>query len=231
MYILFVLMFMTACSFLQAEDSEAIVIGAKLKAPKLKETRASSDLFGEVRKKYAKYKMVEIDASRITTISALDKTKETALKIYVASSGAMRIETKTEPKSITILNDKDAMVIDEPDEFFGGPVRVLISKNPELKNSQAFLRVIFGQLAIENVFTIKKEEKDFVVLSAVNSQFPVQEVRVYFDLKNKLISKIQYSDAQTNKISIKMLNTKFNKSEKTELFNYKIPKDAEITEV
>tara|TARA_B100001248_G_scaffold54751_1_gene36188 strand:- start:15287 stop:15961 length:675 start_codon:yes stop_codon:yes gene_type:complete len=224
MYHVFLFFLLVACS--QMQSASVTKVHAKIKQPE-----ASKSYYDKVREKYSRYKMVELDVIRKTKIKALDKTRETELFVFISEKGQLRLETKQEPKSLTILNAERALVIDEPDPFFGGPVRVLIAKNPELKNSQAFLRVIFGHGDLNKFYKIKNKAKDSIQLEAVNDRLAVKEVKVTFDLSNTNISQIDYTDVQGNEVSLVIRSTQFKKQSEPKLFNFEIPKDAEITEV
>ena len=212
--------------------SVLIFLGAPTtKAMKLKENIPPTTLFDEVRQKYSKYNLVSIDAKRETFMRVLNKTRSNDLKIFLSSKGDLRIETLSDPKNITILSDKKALVIDEPDPVFGGPLRVLVSKNPDIQESQSFLRLIFGSEPLGKLYRIVGGDDTTIHLRANKEGLSVQKASVVFDKTNKVINQIVYWDEQDNKITIDLEKSMFSKKEKKELFEFEIPKDAEVTEV
>jgi outer membrane lipoprotein-sorting protein len=189
------------------------------------------DVLDSVRKKYANYEQINLKIKKTTYLEVLDKTKISPQKIYVTNQGEIRVDTEDVPKSSTILANNKALVIDEADPEFGGPVRVLVSKNQNLKQSSAFLTVLFGKGELSKFYTVTKKTGDVYSLKAVDSSLSAQKVEIKVNAENLQMSQIVYWDELKNKITLDIETTAFLKERNGKLFQYKIPKDAEVTEI
>lgn len=194
-------------------------------------TAEQVDVLAQVRDKYAKYEQINLKIQKTTYLEVLDKTKVSPQMMFITNQGEIRVDTEDVPKSTTILANKKAIVIDEADPEFGGPVRILISKNPSLKQSQAFLSVLFGKGDLAKFYTVTKKDAATYDLKAVDKNISAQKVQIKVDADNLQIQSIIYWDELKNKITLEMQTTAFLKEKNPKLFQYKIPKDAEVTEI
>ncbi len=205
---------------------------AKPKVSSVKPTTSQQvDVLEQIRNKYAKYEQINFKIQKTTYLEVLDKTKVSPQKMFITNQGEIRVDTEDVPKSITILANKKAIVIDEADPEFGGPVRVLISKNPTLKQSQAFLSVLFGKGDLAKFYAVTRKDKTTYDLIAVDKNLSAQKVQINVNADDLQIQKIIYWDELKNKITLEMQATAFLKEKNPKLFQYKIPKDAEVTEI
>ncbi|MCB0347686.1 MAG: hypothetical protein KDD37_02575 [Bdellovibrionales bacterium] len=213
----------------------ALIGCSSVAKPKVANTKPTvveqTDALTDIRKKYANYEQINLKVQKTTYLEVLDKTKVSPQAIYVTNQGEIRVDTEEVPKSITILANKKAIVIDEADPEFGGPVRVLVSKNPTLKQSQAFLTVLFGKGELSKFYSVSRKDASTYDLKAVDKNLSAQKVQIIVNAEQLQISKIIYWDELNNKITLEMLTTAFLKERNPKLFQYKIPKDAEVTEI
>lgn len=227
--VLFLLLFSIACEHSLAKPKVGPV---DKKTKNVKPTTTEQvDVLDSIRKKYANYEQINLKIKKTTYLEVLDKTKISPQKIYVTNQGEIRVDTEEIPKSTTILANNRALVIDEADPEFGGPVRVLVSKNQNLKQSSAFLTVLFGKGELSKFYTVAKKTGDIYSLKAVDSTISAQQVEITVDGDNLQMSRIVYWDELKNKITLDVETTAFLKERNPALFQYKIPKDAEVTEI
>jgi outer membrane lipoprotein-sorting protein len=194
-------------------------------------TSEQVDVLQKIREKYSNYQQVNLKIKKTTYLEVLGKTKVSPQKMFITDKGEIRVDTEDSPKSSTILADNKALVIDEPDPEFGGPVRVLVNKSPMLKQSQAFLTVLFGKGDLEKFYKTTKKDGKFYDLKAVDSNISAQKVQIKVDADGLQIQQIVYWDELKNKITLDIETTAFLKERNAKLFQYKIPKGAEVTEI
>jgi outer membrane lipoprotein-sorting protein len=227
MAVFFLLLFCVSCEHSLAKPKAVTDDIEKAKPTNLEQ----KDTLDSVRSKYANYEQINLKIKKTTYLEVLDKTKVSPQKIYVTNKGEIRVDTEDVPKSTTILANNKALVIDEADPEFGGPVRVLVSKNQNLKQSSAFLTVLFGKGELSKFYAVTKKTGDVYSLKAVDSNLSAQKVELTVNAENLQMSRIVYWDELKNKITLDIETTAFLKERNSKLFQYTIPKDAEVTEI
>lgn len=120
-----------------------------------------------------------------------------------------------------------------PPKDLGGPVQVAKAKLDKNTKSQILISTLIGKEPIDKNFKIisEKSDKDTlnVELQPLSGDLRVKGLTLDVDLKTKQITKISYKDDVDNTTEIQLKKTEFISKENKDLFKYKIPKDAQVT--
>lgn len=196
-------------------------------------SKTENKLLNFVRGKYKKNGFVQISISKELRLKALEKTKADQGKLYLANKGRFRLELNGPPKSIAILNSKKGWLVDYPDPDFGGKLQVLVSKSSKLQKSQDMIRLIMGEGDLKKYFFQKSKKLEgknaIYFFKAATKDFDFTDLEIHINIVKKEISSIVYFDQLENKTSYIFEKTNFDASIDDSLFDYQIPKDAEVT--
>lgn len=162
--------------------------------------------------------------------------KETLFKGMIRfMKGKFYWETQEPEKSLIVYDGTILWTIQYPPiEFKKMPLQVAKMKIKSKKNSPIILAEIFGTRPIESVFTVKQKSRNGVIilyeLKEKKSEFGLKNLILKIDSKAQRVVSIEYVDEVENETKIEFRATQFNIKIKQSLFNYKPPKDAQITE-
>lgn len=193
-------------------------------------------LLKEVETKYAQLKTASMDVSKELTLAVLKKTKKSSGQLRLASKGKFRLDILEPTKSVVAMNGKDIWVAEYPDpEFKDDKIQVLHSKFKDQLKSQVLLSFLMGQSNLQKHFKIsKKEAKDDSVkytLVPKNKNVDLKTVTLTISSEEKEIEAISYLDNLDNEIKYVFKNKKFNEGMDQKIFDFKLPKNAEVSEV
>lgn len=199
-----------------------------------KETKSTSavTVLKEVSKKYRSSKIVKIVTEKKVTSELLGSTTIYKGEIYL-SQGKFRWENVTPEKTLLLFDGEIIWTVQYPPEDLGGPVQVAKAKLDKNTKSQILISILIGEGSIEKNFKIVSETSDkqilIVELKPLSGDLLVKGLTLDVELKTKQIRKITYKDDVDNKIEIQLEKTEFISKDKKDLFKYKIPKDAQVT--
>lgn len=201
---------------------------------KLKEKKAPSAILvlKDVSKRYRNSKLVKIKTEKKVTSELLGKATTYQGFIYLAQ-GSFRWENETPEKSLLIYDGETIWNVQHPPKDLGGQIQVAIAKIGKNTKSQILISTLIGKESIDKNFKIIREKQEdhflFIELEPLSGDLRVKDLTLKIDLKIQKIKKISYKDDVDNLIEIDLVNTEFIPKENKELFKYKIPKDAQVT--
>ncbi len=182
---------------------------------------------------YSESAFIEMSLQKKLFISTLGKTKKYGGKLYMAGGNQFRLEIEEPEKSLMVMNNKKAFVVDYPLEGFDDKLRVSIFEGPNIKKSQELFRLLMGDGDIYKLFHLKSAKRDEkkwdFVFSSKSKDFDLTQVMVTVDLSQDRISSLSYFDQLENKVTYDFSKIKFSQKVNKKLFKYESPKDAEIT--
>ncbi len=205
--------------------------GAQSKMAK-KSPDAASIIFKALSNKYRNSKLVKIETEKKVTSELLGKTTNYQGVLYL-SEGKFRWENETPDQSLLLFDGQTVWNVQYPPKDLGGPVQVAKAKLDKNTKSQILISILLGKEPIDKNFKVIhiKNEKEIlsVELLPLNGDIRVKGLTLEIDLKAKEIKNISYKDDVDNTTHIEMRKTEFFSRENKNLFKYKIPKDAQVT--
>jgi outer membrane lipoprotein carrier protein len=219
---------MVALSFVLSNACNFALAKSKAEAKAVSAVR----VLKEVSKKYRSSKLVKISTEKIVTSELLGKTTKYVGIIYL-SQGRFRWENETPDQSLLLFDGTVIWNIQYPPEDLGGPVQVVKAKLDKNTKSQILISTLIGKEPIDKNFKILNEKVDQDTLSMelkpLLSDLRVKQLTLDISLKTKEMKRISYKDDVDNLTVIELKRTDFLKKEPVDLFKYKIPKDAQVT--
>jgi outer membrane lipoprotein carrier protein len=186
----------------------------------------------DVSKKYRSTKLVKIETDKKVTSELMGKTTEYIGFIYL-SQGKFRWENETPEQSLLLFDGDVIWNVQYPPKDLGGPVQVAKAKLDKNTKSQILISTLISKEPIDKNFEVVSEKNDqgtlSVELKPKSSDLRVKQLTLDVETKSKEIKRISYKDDVDNLTVIEMKKTEFLKKENKDLFKYKIPKDAQVT--
>ena len=194
---------------------------------------SAANLLKGVSKKYRGGKMIKIATEKKVTSELMGKTTVYAGHIYLAR-GKFRWENDTPDESLLLFDGDNIWNVQYPPKDLGGATQVAKAKLSKNTQSQILISMLIGVEPIDKNFEIGSETRSEqgaldIELRPRSQDVRVKQLRLGVDLASKEIRKISYKDDVNNFTEIEMKKTEFLKSENKNLFKYKIPKDAQVT--
>jgi outer membrane lipoprotein-sorting protein len=198
---------------------------------------AADDIPAELNDTLGVYRQSEsmiLEVRKTVKNSMLDK--ETTFKGMIRFvKGKFYWETSDPEKNLVIYDLKTLWTIQYPPaEFKDMPLQVAKMSMKSKKNSPIILAEIFGTRPINSVFKVKLKSKNGALMSydltEKKSQFGLKNLTLKIDAKAQRVVSIEYVDEVENETKIEFRSTQFNIKVKSSLFNYKPPKNAQVTE-
>jgi outer membrane lipoprotein-sorting protein len=192
---------------------------------------------GFLQKSIAKYNTstsVQSQVNKKVFIAYLEEAKTSDGKLFYAKK-KMRLELAGEEKSLIVMaNDTIWLETSGISEDSKPQVTKIVSKDLS-RQSRAPLALVFGQSTILNEFKLKSDSvKDGVRHISVVPKDPkkwkdLQILLAEVNIKTGVMQVAQYEDELGNRTTFKFTDTKFNAELDKKTFDYKPPKDAEVT--
>ncbi len=179
--------------------------------------------------KYRTSKIVSMDVVKTVKSKVLNKETKFVGKIYLSQS-KFRWDTETPEKTQIIFDGKTIWNVQHPSAELPGPVQVAKSKIDKNTKKQILLATLLGTSEVKKNFKVLKTEvlKDEKVyfLEPKGSDLQVKDLVIH--IANKKISAVSYKDDIGNQTDMNFRNIEFGKKDKSKLFNYTPPKDAQV---
>ena len=220
-------------------STQATTQPAKKTAKKIKPIATNDTstfpLLHSVRSRYSQSNSVSMAVDKTVVLEVLEQEKKSKAKMVVGKGGKLRFESLEEPKSVTIMNEKKAMIVDYPDKDFGGPIKVLLAKLGKVKQSQTILKSIMGNENLTGLFEIalmSQNDPNYVYeMKAKKADMDVKRIQISINSKADIIQRITYWDQIGNKTDLQFSDVNFSTDENPKAFDFKIPKNADVTEL
>lgn len=201
-------------------------------AVKPKSKPGASSVLSVVTKKYRSTKVVKIATSKKVTSELLGKTTIYEGIIYL-SQGKFRWENSSPEQSLLLFDGSTIWNVQYPDKDLGGAVQVAKAKLDKNTKSQVLITTLLGTQPIEKNFHILSDSVHdgvtSILLKPMSNDLRVKELTLDIDGKAKLIRKISYKDDVDNLTVIELTKTDFLNKENKDLFKFKLPKGAQVT--
>lgn len=197
---------------------------------------AKSDLdkLTSVLNRYRSAAMVSIDFRQVIAEDLTGKKSETYGELNVAK-GLLRLQTNKPEKTLVVLDgiylwNEQAKAID-----FAGPVQVTKVKIEKQGKSQLFFRNVLTGEPLSKSFKLStvSQDKQNVLFrgESLDKSSPIKKINLKIDLKANQISEMSYQDDIGNETQLFFLKTNFLSELKKNIFIYKPPKGAQVTEI
>lgn len=199
---------------------------------KVKKPATAVSVLRNVGKKYRNSKLVKISTDKKVTSELMGRTTKYEGEIYL-SKGKFRWENTTPEKTLLVFDGETIWNVQYPPEDLGGPIQVAKAKLDKNTKSQILISTLIGKEPIDKNFNVinEKTEQDTMIvqLQPLTGDLRVKDLTLEVNVKANEIKKISYKDDVDNLTEIILKKTEFISKEKKELFKYKIPKDAQVT--
>lgn len=200
------------------------------------EAQTKSGAISFLQKSIAKYNESSMtsDVNKKVYLSLLEETKSSDGKLFYAKK-QMRLELLGEEKSLIVMG-KDTVWLETAGVTAEDKPQVtkIIAKDLT-RQGRAPIAMIFGQSTVLNNFKVKSDTtKEGVRHISLAPKDPKQwnDLQSFFaevNVKSGVIESVQYEDNLGNRTTFRFTNTKFNAVFDKAIFDYKPPKDAEVT--
>ena len=189
-------------------------------------------LFDQSLKKYQKSKMVSMNVEKIVVSEILAKETTYSGQIKL-SSGKFRWENEKPEKTLLLFDGKNLFSVQYPSKEFNTGTQVAKSKIDEKGKKQILIASLLSPNSAKSKFKLLSEKKG-PVLTEVEIQpdspdLQIKNLTLSIHQKTKQIQNISYKDDVGNLTKMSFSNIKFDTKADPKLFQYKIPKDAQVT--
>lgn len=190
---------------------------------------AAASPLDDVVSKYRTSKLVSMDVVKTVKSKVLSKETKFVGKIYLSQS-KFRWDTETPEKTQIIFDGKTIWNVQHPSVELPGPVQVAKAKVDKNTKKQILLATLLGTTEVKKNFKVLKTEKQkeekLYFLEPKGSDLQVKDLVIH--IANKKISAISFKDDIGNQTDMNFKNIEFSKKDKSKLFNYTPPKDAQV---
>lgn len=191
---------------------------------------ANKNILSDVSAKYRKSNLVTIQLVKTVKSNLLGKETKYKGTVYLAAN-KFRLNIDEPEKSQVIFDGKTIWSVQYPPKELPGPVQVAKSKLDKNAKKQILLSTLISKNGIKENFKIIKEEKTDggtkVSLEPLKNELNIKTLDVL--VKGNKISSINYADDVGNTTVFEFEKTDFSSKSSGQLFKYKIPKDAQVT--
>ena len=200
--------------------------------PAIVPLKKSSALLEQALEKYQLSKMISMNVEKSVFSEVLSKETLYAGKIQLAN-GKFRWENETPEKTLLLFDGKTLFNVQYPPKEFKGSVQVAKSVLDEKAKKQNLVALLLSPSSAKSNFKIQSEKRvdqltEVQILSGTDD-LQIKELTIFINPKNKQIQKISYKDDVGNAVKFSFSNIKFEEKTDSSLFQYKIPKDAQVT--
>lgn len=191
-----------------------------------------SDLFEQALKKYQISKMVSMKVEKTVVSEILSKETVYSGQIQL-SSGKFRWENETPEKTLLLFDGKTLFNVQYPSKEFKGNVQVAKSEINEKAKKQILISSLLSPGSTKSNFKVLSEKKTAALtefqVRPETDDLQIKELTISINEKTKQIQGISYKDDVGNLTKMAFSEIKFEAKSDPKLFQYKIPKDAQVT--
>lgn len=190
-------------------------------------------------KKYSLHGSIKIDLIKIVKLKLLDRVDESRGVAFLKGKNKIRIEFSEPQKTIAVLSGKKGWVIEYPPKGIDDKVRVSrfqLQKTPG--QAQLLMSSLLSGGDLLKNFTVKsqksaqKSESRLTAfqLSPKKSDQEIKQISILVEEEKSEIAEFSYVDALDNETTFKFLKIDFQAKIENKMFEYSIPKGAEVNE-
>jgi outer membrane lipoprotein-sorting protein len=221
-------------------DQEVQLAEANQSKEPLKEVKRSpaaakadaKDLLERVEKKYVTH-YIKIKVNSEVTQALLERTKTYSGDLFLAPESRFKLDVKEPNKHMLLMNGKNIWVVDYPLDETQDKMQILHSNSAKNLKNQAFLDIFSGVGNLQKRFKIessdKKDDEITYKLIPKKKDEQVEKVELKLDSEAELISTVSFWDSLGNKTQLQFSKQEFDDTVPKEIFDFKPPKDASIT--
>ena len=192
----------------------------------------SPSLFDQSIKKYQKSKMVSMHVEK-TVISEMLAKETTYSGQIKLSSGKFRWENEKPERTLLLFDGKNLFSVQYPSKEFNTGTQVAKSKIDEKGKKQILISSLLSPSSAKSKFKMLSEKKGPILteveIEPDSSDLQIKKLTISIHQKTKQIQNISYKDDVGNLTKMSFSNIKFESKADPKLFQYKIPKDAQVT--
>lgn len=176
--------------------------------------------------------VTQLEVEKTTVFELLDKTTKSKGEIFLGK-GKFRWNILTPEKSQIVFDGK--MLWTSQEDSNGGKTQVTKSRVDGKAKDQILIKLLAGDGKLSTKFKIEKLEAkgDLKVfhLKALKEDPAIKAFVLTVDKSTKNLRTISYSDEVGNRTEIEILNRKILKKPDAKLFQFQLPKNAEVNEL
>ncbi len=149
------------------------------------------------------------------------------------SNGKFRWENETPEKTLLLFDGKTLFNVQYPPKEFGGKVQVAKSKLNSAAKKQILIASLLSPSKTKSKFKVISEKKGDrlteVIVTPDTDDLQIKDLTLAINSKTKKIENISYKDDVGNLTKMAFTGIKFESKASPKLFEYKIPKEAQVT--
>jgi outer membrane lipoprotein carrier protein len=166
------------------------------------------------------------------TIKSELMDKETKYEGEISLSGEkFRLDTKTPEKALILFDGSTLWNVQYPSEDLGGSVQVLKSKINKTNRSQILLSALLDRKSLKKNFKVVKDEKTKLTIAPLTEDLTVKSIDLVLDADKKVLTEVSYKDDVGNLTTMNFSDIKFSKKQSKDLFKFKVPDGAQVTDL
>ncbi len=190
---------------------------------------ATSSNLDDAVNKYRNAKLVSMDVVKTVKSKVLSKETKFVGKIYLSQS-KFRWDTEKPEKTQIIFDGKTIWNVQHPNVELPGPIQVAKSKVDNNSKKQILLATLLGTGGIKKNFKVLKTEmvKDEKIYTLEPKGTDLQVKDLVIKVSGKKINSLTYKDDIGNQTEMVFTKIEFGRKEKSKLFQYTPPKEAQV---
>ncbi len=193
--------------------------------------RAETDVLKNLASKYRSTPLVKMAVIKTLKSDLMNKETSHEGRIFLAEN-RFRWENDKPEKTLLVFDGKLIWSEQTPPPELGGPIQVAKGEVSKNNGAQILISSLVGGDFTKN-FKIKKEVSESLGkrfhLDPVNKQLNVTKLSVLIDTKKIELKEVSYFDDIGNETHLKFSKIEFVNKANDNLFRYKLPKGAQVT--
>lgn len=189
-------------------------------------------LLDQTLKKYRNAKMIRMDVIKKIKSELMGKESKYEGSIHLGS-GKFRWENQTPEHTLLLFDGKTILNVQYPPKEFKAPVQVAKAKVNKQTKNQILIATLLDKNSNGHKFKVLSETKQgehtILEMKPPGEDLTVQNFRLKIEGKSQKILEISYKDDVGNLTTMQFKNIQFLSKLDGRLFQYKIPKDAQVT--
>lgn len=186
-------------------------------------------------KKYAAAKSIRMDVKKELDIPILNKKRTYKGKLFLEGPNKIRLELNGASSSVAYVNKDKVWVVELPAEGSGEKERATKLSLTDKNQNQMWITSLLkrGELLKNFVVTSSKVSGDSekFSLKSTNNKYEVKDLKISVRKSDSVITALSYKDELNSKVSFEFTDIQFDKNFSEDLFTYKPPKGAEVSEM
>lgn len=182
--------------------------------------------------RYKKSEMTTMKVEKTVKSDLMGSENKLIGKIAI-SSGLFRWENSEPEKSLLIFDGENLWNEQSAPKDFPGPAQVVKAKVDKKNQSQILVGALLGQGAVAERFKVLSEKstsQDVTYIIEPKDNDPkIKQLEVRIEKKSKEVVGISYNDDVGNMTTMTFSEIEFNKKKNPQLFKYRPPAGAQVT--